>query len=63
MTTVSSAASSLVSSATSGSKNSMSSLGINDFITLMTTQLKYQDPTQPQDSTQFIAQQIGRAHV
>ena len=56
MTTVSSAASSLVSSATSGSKNSMSSLGINDFITLMTTQLKYQDPTQPQDSTQFIAQ-------
>jgi len=34
----------------------MSSLGINDFIALMTTQLKYQDPTQPQDSTQFIAQ-------
>ena len=36
--------------------NSMSSLGINDFIQLMTTQLKYQDPTQPQDSTQFVAQ-------
>ena len=37
-------------------KNSMSSLGINDFIALMTTQLKYQDPTQPQDSAQFVAQ-------
>lgn len=35
---------------------SMSSLGINDFITLMTTQLKYQDPTKPQDSTAFVAQ-------
>jgi flagellar basal-body rod modification protein FlgD len=32
------------------------SLGINDFITLMTTQLKYQDPTKPQDSTAFVAQ-------
>ena len=41
---------------TSIAKNSMSSLGINDFIALMTTQLKYQDPTQPQDSTQFVAQ-------
>lgn len=36
--------------------NSMNNLGINDFIQLMTTQLKYQDPTQPQDSTQFVAQ-------
>lgn len=35
---------------------SVSSLGINDFITLMTTQLKYQDPTKPQDSTAFVAQ-------
>lgn len=34
----------------------MSSLGINDFIALMTTQLKYQDPTNPQDSTAFVAQ-------
>ncbi len=40
----------------SAATNSMSSLGINDFIALMTTQLKYQDPTQPQDSTQFVAQ-------
>jgi flagellar basal-body rod modification protein FlgD len=55
MTTVN-PATSLASSVTASTKNSMSSLGINDFITLMTTQLKYQDPTQPQDSTQFIAQ-------
>lgn len=48
--------SSLAGNVTTAAKNSMSSLGINDFITLMTTQLKYQDPTQPQDSTQFIAQ-------
>ncbi len=40
----------------SAAGKSMSSLGINDFITLMTTQLKYQDPTKPQDSTAFIAQ-------
>ncbi|MGE0115393.1 MAG: flagellar hook assembly protein FlgD [Steroidobacteraceae bacterium] len=39
-----------------GVGKSMSSLGINDFITLMTTQLKYQDPTNPQDSTAFVAQ-------
>ncbi|MGD9843167.1 MAG: flagellar hook assembly protein FlgD [Steroidobacteraceae bacterium] len=56
MTTISSAVSSLASGTKSDSNNSMSNLGINDFITLMTTQLKYQDPTQPQDSTQFIAQ-------
>ena len=56
MNPISSATSSLTSGSAGGTKNSMSSLGINDFITLMTTQLKYQDPTQPQDSTQFIAQ-------
>jgi flagellar basal-body rod modification protein FlgD len=51
-----SAANSPTSTAASIANNSMSSLGINDFIQLMTTQLKYQDPTQPQDSTQFVAQ-------
>jgi flagellar basal-body rod modification protein FlgD len=35
---------------------SMSKLGINDFIALMTTQMKYQDPTNPQDSSAFVAQ-------
>ena len=47
---------SAAASATTAATNSMSSLGIKDFISLMTTQLKYQDPTQPQDSTQFVAQ-------
>lgn len=60
MTTVNSnTLSTALSTATSGTgstSSSVSSLGINDFITLMTTQLKYQDPTQPQDSTQFVAQ-------
>lgn len=56
MSTISSAASPLASSTTSAAANSITKLGINDFITLMTTQLKYQDPTQPQDSSQFIAQ-------
>jgi len=41
---------------TTGTGKSMSNLGINDFIALMTTQLKYQDPTNPQDSTAFVAQ-------
>ena len=37
-------------------KNSMASLGVEDFIALMTTQLRYQDPTNPQDSAEFVAQ-------
>lgn len=41
------AASAALSSATN---SSVGNLGINDFITLMTTQLKYQDPSQPQRS-------------
>lgn len=45
-----------IASAASSTGKGMSSLGINDFIALMTTQLKYQDPTNPQDSTAFIAQ-------
>lgn len=42
--------------AAAGAGKSMASLGINDFITLMTTQLRYQDPTKPQDSSAFVAQ-------
>lgn len=55
MTTISDTLNSTGTS-TSTSKSSIASLGINDFITLMTTQLKYQDPTKPQDSTAFVAQ-------
>lgn len=47
---------STANAATTIANNSVNNLGINDFIQLMTTQLKYQDPTQPQDSTQFVAQ-------
>jgi len=60
MTTVNSTNSttntSTTNSASSSTGKGMSSLGINDFITLMTTQLKYQDPTNPQDSSAFVAQ-------
>lgn len=57
MTTVNpTTANSSTSSLTQAAGKSMSSLGINDFITLMTTQLRYQDPTNPQDSTAFVAQ-------
>lgn len=54
MTSVTSTGS--VTSADTSSSKGMASLGINDFITLMTTQLKYQDPTKPQDSSAFVAQ-------
>lgn len=55
MTSVTSTGST-TSTTTADSSTGMSSLGINDFITLMTTQLKYQDPTNPQDSSEFVAQ-------
>lgn len=55
MTTVD-ATSSTSTTTTSSSNNSMSNLGIEDFISLMVAQLKYQDPTNPQDSSEFIAQ-------
>ncbi len=54
MTSVASTTS--TTSTTSSASTGMASLGINDFITLMTTQLKYQDPTNPQDSSAFVAQ-------
>lgn len=37
-------------------KKSANNLGIEDFLTLMTTQLKNQDPMKPLDGTQFVAQ-------
>lgn len=57
MTTVSETNSATTTStSSSSSNNSMSNLGIDDFISLMVAQLKNQDPTNPQDSTEFIAQ-------
>lgn len=37
-------------------KKSANNLGIDEFLTLMTTQLKNQDPMKPLDGTEFIAQ-------
>ncbi len=37
-------------------QKSASSLGIEDFLTLMTTQLKNQDPMKPLEGTEFVAQ-------
>lgn len=38
------------------SDNTASTLGMNDFFTLMTAQLQYQDPLEPTDNSQFMAQ-------
>lgn len=38
------------------SKKSATDLGIDDFLALMTAQLKNQDPMKPLDSTEFVAQ-------
>jgi flagellar basal-body rod modification protein FlgD len=37
-------------------KKSSNNLGIDDFLTLMTTQLKNQDPLKPLEGTEFVAQ-------
>jgi flagellar basal-body rod modification protein FlgD len=43
-------------SATSTTAKKQSALGQDAFLTLLTTQLKNQDPTDPVDNTEFIAQ-------
>ncbi len=48
--------SSSTSGSSSTSKSSESSLGENDFLTLLITQLKNQDPSNPQDSSAFVAE-------
>jgi flagellar basal-body rod modification protein FlgD len=42
--------------AASQTKKSASTLGIEDFLTLMTTQLKNQDPMKPLEGTEFVSQ-------
>jgi flagellar basal-body rod modification protein FlgD len=57
MTTVNPSTSSTANAAatTTATNNSISG-NFNQFLTLLTTQLKYQDPLSPMDSTQFTAQ-------
>lgn len=55
--------SALNGSSSSSSTGAASSLTMNDFLTLMTTQLTNQDPTQPMDSTQFVSQLAQFAQV
>ena len=50
------AAQTQASLAAAQAKKSANNLGIDEFLTLMTTQLKNQDPMKPLDGTQFIAQ-------
>ena len=42
--------------AQSATRKTASTLGVQDFLRLMTTQLKNQDPLKPLDSTEFVAQ-------
>lgn len=44
------------STTSSSSTSSVGDLDYNAFLKLLIAQLKYQDPTQPADSTQFVAQ-------
>jgi len=59
MTTVSSTSSTASTGTTSTgttTTNGSSSMGFKDYISLLTTQLKYQDPTAPTDNSQMVAQ-------
>lgn len=57
MTTVSSTSSTgSTTGTTTSTASSNTQLGMNDFISLLTTELQNQDPTAPQDNTQMIAQ-------
>jgi flagellar basal-body rod modification protein FlgD len=58
MTTVSTVANNNSTGAATSTtaKSSVGQLDYNAFLKLLIAQLKYQDPTQPTDSTQFVAQ-------
>lgn len=52
----SNATSSTSTSSLSSAIGSSATLSQSDFLTLLTTQLKYQDPTKPVDNTQFVSE-------
>jgi len=46
-----------------GNKGTSASLNYDSFLMLLTAQMKYQDPTKPMDSTQFVAQLASFSNV
>lgn len=46
-------------SSSSGSTTDNSTITSNDFLTLLVTELKHQDPTQPTDPNAYIQQLVG----
>jgi len=56
MTTSVSGASAAASTATAAATSAYSSLGVKDFLQLLTTELQNQDPTAPTDNKEMVAQ-------
>ena len=56
MTTVTNTSSATSANTTTPAKTGYAALGMADFLKLLTTQMKDQDPTQPVDNTQMVAQ-------
>lgn len=64
MTTVSAVSNAATtSSASTSTTSSVGDLDYNAFLKLLIAQLKYQDPTNPTDSTQFVAQLASFSQV
>lgn len=51
------------STSSSSSTSGASTLGYDAFLKLLTAQMKFQDPTKPMDSTQFVAQLASFSNV